>query len=171
MNNNDLNYYILSAQDALETVKFNVQMDTNDFVIAESVNDAIGKTNRAIDACTADCQNVRHDLLTTLEFLSELEKVYCTDPKTFYGLRSAIKLYQSAQYDDYLAEDAECLLDELNGSENIQDKLAIALLCIIIGEDYKGLATECLQEYLYSGARNIFISNDEILKLYKEQTQ
>lgn len=162
---NDKEILIFSVNEAIETVYFNIKMDNGDSVILSSINFSITCIDRALEIIS-DNDPDKKILLEKLWLMNEYQKAYGQDSYLYINLRNAISFKQRDELDEFDIDEIKDIIEEIKDSDNIQDKLAIAILASMLGKEYKTIATETLREYLNSGANNIFISQNEIISMY-----
>lgn len=158
---------IFQANEAIEDVNFHIRMEHGDSAIISAVKNAITYIERAIEACP-DNDPYKKELFDDLAKMNEYSKFYGSESSLYINLRNAVYFRKRDELDEFDIDEITDIVNEIKESDNINDKLAVAILAELLGEEYKGLATEMIQEYLYSNESNIFISREEIVSLYNK---
>lgn len=164
----DREILLFQVEDAIETMQFQIRQQCGDSPVQAAIEYAMLTIDNAVsrlpnnDPCLVD-------LFQKKELLKEYYDVYGMSPESqkYLNLRRALSYKDSGELDEYEAEDAVELIEEIRDSDNYYDKLAVGIIADLLGGEYTELKDQMIDEYLMSGSSTILFSNDEIIQTYR----
>lgn len=170
-NSNQLLEKIIMARSAIEAVDFQVQQDQSDAAIESAIEYAIICIEAALPHCTDENAEYKQPLSDCLLQMKSQLKAYTDDSHLYINLRNAIGFSNRTSLDEFDIDNIICMTDDIKDSDNIYDKLALAILYSCLGSECYPDAIELFKEYLNSNKDNPFISQGKILSLLEKVSE
>lgn len=170
-NSNQLLEKIIMARSAIETVEFQIQQDQSDAAIESAIEYAIKCIEVALPYCTDENAEYKQPLSDCLLQMNAQLKAYTDDKHLYINLRNAIGFSNRTPLDAYDIGDVICMMDDIKDSDNIYDRLALAILYSCLSSECYPDAIELFKEYLNSNKDNPFISHEKIRSLLKKVSE
>ena len=165
-NENEMYLRILTAEDAIKDVNFHINQNHGDSAIISAIEYAILCVESLSTYCNSSSE--AKSVYECLKLLNFQLEGYKDSNRIYKYLRQAVEISESNSLDEYMLEEISDIIEEIKGSNNIFDKLAIAIFYINLGEEHYTEATKLLQEYLNSHNINPFITNKKLYQILED---
>ena len=163
MTRGDLRAIVIGAESAIDNAKLQLQMHANEpYVVVPAIEDAIRYITPLLKYENQQIETLNPKPSEWLQFL-ERKKYEIEDPDNlFEQLRRASSI---TDLDSFYEEDCEEIIEECTKSNNIHDKLALAIAYSFLGNEYYDKSVTLFNEYINTNPSNPCYTPKQLLYL------
>lgn len=165
---NELQERIVGAECAIEDVKLNLQLNNGISCTISSIDYAVSCITPLLEYEEQGIETLSPPPSECLKFL-ERKKYEIQDPDKIFKNLEAASCYNNCDLTkDYIFEDVSEIIEECKSSNNIYDKLALAIFYSNMGKEYYHDSISLFNEYLKTNPSNPCYTPVQLLYLLAE---